>query len=648
MYLEEIRIENYGCITDLIYKAPFNEDRTPKPIVFIGKNGSGKTLLLSNIINCLIGFKQESYNEIQEVDQNKYYRVSSFMYIKSGAIFSHIDYKFTNESYFSSFMTNNFSVFKNNVFTPEKYSNLNIEDTQLTTKGFFNKIYVTDKNIFDQRIYLYFPVDRYYIPTWLNSDNTKLKFSTDLKNNVGRNNVNIIKNNMLQDIEKWILDVIIDKLLYEEIKETYIIKEENRTVQIVKQINGKNTKIHNNLNKIIFDIVKLNDKECISARLGISTKSQRHISILKGYKDGSETEYVPSFSNLSSGEVMILSIFASIMKEYDRVTSFVSTEFSDIKGIVIIDEIDSHLHSDLAKIILPNLIKMFSGIQFIMSSHSPFFLLGMQETFENGSEFVNLPDGTLNNLENFDEIQKMYAIIYEGYEKTIEELNKYKMDIETHSKPIIITEGKTDWKHLKNALTVFKSKNEFLDLDIEFLEFEDGMGDSCLERLLKELAKITHAKKIIGLFDNDEKIGQKYDQETPVHFENNVYAWCIPNPRNLPYGISIELLYEDSDIKITDGNGRRLFLSDEFMIPSMRLIGDTGINTTNKKVIECNKTKIVKIIDAEVYDNNGTNIALTKDAFIENISKKTTPFNGVDIKNFRDVFKRIQQIIDIS
>ena len=72
---------------------------------------------------------------------------------------------------------------------------------------------------------------------------------------------------------------------------------------------------------------------------------------------------------------MIFGIVASILKEYDRVSDNTDTSFENISGIVLIDEIDSHLHSDLLKDVLPNLIKLFPKIQFIMSSHSPFFFV---------------------------------------------------------------------------------------------------------------------------------------------------------------------------------------------------------------------------------------------------------------------------------
>ena len=59
MYLKEIEFQNYGALKAVNYTFQFNPDGTPKPTVFIGKNGSGKTLLLSNIIHSLIEIKRK-------------------------------------------------------------------------------------------------------------------------------------------------------------------------------------------------------------------------------------------------------------------------------------------------------------------------------------------------------------------------------------------------------------------------------------------------------------------------------------------------------------------------------------------------------------------------------------------------------------
>ena len=46
----------------------------------------------------------------------------------------------------------------------------------------------------------------------------------------------------------------------------------------------------------------------------------------------------------------------------------------DMQGLVLIDEIETHLHVDLQKKIFPFLTSFFPNIQFIVTTHSPFVL----------------------------------------------------------------------------------------------------------------------------------------------------------------------------------------------------------------------------------------------------------------------------------
>lgn len=125
---------------------------------------------------------------------------------------------------------------------------------------------------------------------------------------------------------------------------------------------------------------------------------------------------------------MIFGIVTSILKEYDRVSDNTDTSFENISGIVLIDEIDSHLHSDLLKDVLPNLIKLFPKIQFIMSSHSPFFLLGMQEKIGDKCQFLNFPSGVIfDSIEYFDEISRCYSIIDESYNSVLKSLEETRV-----------------------------------------------------------------------------------------------------------------------------------------------------------------------------------------------------------------------------
>lgn len=78
------------------------------------------------------------------------------------------------------------------------------------------------------------------------------------------------------------------------------------------------------------------------------------------------------FNTLSSGYAAILDIVADIIirMEKRKEKSFLF----DMPGIVLIDEVDNHLHLELQKRILQLLTTIFPNIQFIVSTHSPFIL----------------------------------------------------------------------------------------------------------------------------------------------------------------------------------------------------------------------------------------------------------------------------------
>ena len=91
MYVKRIQIQNYGPIGELDIEFPF-DDGKPKPVLLVGENGSGKSILLSHIVNGLVGAKGVSYPDTPEVDTDKVFKLRAPSYIKSGNEF------FTRES----------------------------------------------------------------------------------------------------------------------------------------------------------------------------------------------------------------------------------------------------------------------------------------------------------------------------------------------------------------------------------------------------------------------------------------------------------------------------------------------------------------------------------------------------------------------
>lgn len=81
-------------------------------------------------------------------------------------------------------------------------------------------------------------------------------------------------------------------------------------------------------------------------------------------------------NELSDGYSSILSILTELILRMEAK----ETKSYDVQGIVLIDEIETHLHVDLQKKILPFLTSFFPKIQFIVTTHSPFVLSSLSNT----------------------------------------------------------------------------------------------------------------------------------------------------------------------------------------------------------------------------------------------------------------------------
>ncbi len=77
-----------------------------------------------------------------------------------------------------------------------------------------------------------------------------------------------------------------------------------------------------------------------------------------------------SFKDLSSGYSAVFDIFGDLIVRAE----YLSRTPEELVGVVFIDEIDAHLHVSLQRKVLPFLIKSFPGVQFIVTTHSPFVL----------------------------------------------------------------------------------------------------------------------------------------------------------------------------------------------------------------------------------------------------------------------------------
>ena len=93
-----------------------------------------------------------------------------------------------------------------------------------------------------------------------------------------------------------------------------------------------------------------------------------------------------------------------------------SSKIYDIQGIVLIDEIETHLHIELQKKVLPFLTTLFPKVQFIVSSHSPFVLNSIE-------------NAVVYDLENKIRVTDLSAYSIDGIVENYFDIDKYSKSI---------------------------------------------------------------------------------------------------------------------------------------------------------------------------------------------------------------------------
>jgi len=86
-----------------------------------------------------------------------------------------------------------------------------------------------------------------------------------------------------------------------------------------------------------------------------------------------------TFYKLATGARSVLAMIGDMMIRLIRQQPTV-TDIANLSGIVLIDEIDIHLHPKFQKMLVQQLTESFPKVQFIISTHSPIPLLGAPES----------------------------------------------------------------------------------------------------------------------------------------------------------------------------------------------------------------------------------------------------------------------------
>lgn len=173
--------------------------------------------------------------------------------------------------------------------------------------------------------------------------------------------------------------------------------------------------------------------------------------------DGDRKEIVLSidgqaqpFSNLSAGQRMMLALVADIAIKAVTQNNFLvnrsalGTAFTErtprvlgeTPGVILIDELDVHLHPTWQRLVVENLRKVFPRLQFIGTTHSPFIVQSLR-----AEELINLQGQVVPEVGKLDVAQIAKGLmgverpdVGHHYEQMVEAAKNYLLTLEEAAK----------------------------------------------------------------------------------------------------------------------------------------------------------------------------------------------------------------------
>lgn len=494
MYLHEIQLKNAGPIENLDIKLGTNESGTPKPLVIVGKNGSGKSIALSYIVSAMLHVRRISQISLEILDEIKY-KPSNTGYIRYGEQYTYRKLIFSNGLVDRALLL---SVPKYRFSGPpsgvelDLWNSIGIDQNYASNNNFsMNRELIRSKF---QAPHVYFPSNRYEVPAWIDINDAMVKNHIPVVA-VGNkySDRSIIETSPLKANFDWLFNIVLEEVKVLAMRGRLFEKGDARY---------RTVKSESMSGKFLGAIIGLLDDmfHCGNEPFW-NFGSRTHRTI--GVTDNMAKIFFHDLFSLSAGQLSILNILLTILRHWDIgiSESLYPPQNSDtLSGLVVIDEAELHLHAELQGDQLPKLMKYLSDVQFVVTSQSPLFVLGMERHFgKDGFALVELPHGEEISTEQFEE----FGAIYENIRATQRYINDINSIVKDLPGPTLFVEGKTDLKYIEKAAEHLGKK----DL-LQRYEILDGEGKD-------NLKKIWNARKGIGkrenvmvlLFDCDANIG---------------------------------------------------------------------------------------------------------------------------------------------
>lgn len=544
MYLRNVYVENHGPINKLAFNAPFAADE-PLPIVLVGQNGCGKSTLLAIIADALLEAAAKYYHDALPSPPSKLVRHHWFRLLGVGTL---------STGATAGFAVLRFCQDSKEIFFTEKLGEIDAAEAKARLpsalapactwdeeKYAYKALNINEhecRHLFERGVYAYFPCNRSELPYWLNEESIETApFDADRRLALSLRNKIYCERN-LSDIKKWMMSVLMDASALTRVGQGR-----------PNEFSTTYPDAHN-VFRLMIEILRIilhNERATIQPL-------HRRLGSRLAVVDTERKLFIPSLDALSAGQASLLTLFGTLVRYSDNLG------LDAPQGICLVDEIDAHIHTNLQCGALPRLIRKFPRIQFIVSAHSPLFVLGMEREFgRDGVAVVELPSGLHVGSESYSEFREVFEVV----RSTDEFARNLSAAVTASTRLLVLVEGETDEVYYRTAVALL-NKTTVLEgcqiacVGIRTEKGQKGGGSSGLDRaadVLKANPGLA-SRPVLLLYDNDVvKIpsdgGRVYARRLPAADESRRVRSGVESL--LPEGLFTEEMFSRKEESKPDG-----------------------------------------------------------------------------------------------
>ncbi len=560
MYIEKIRLENFKAFESIEINCndSFN--------IIVGENNIGK----STIFEALILWKFAYNKLIQERNKNKFYKAATNHYLPFSEL---TEIRLVNDD---------------DIFFNPAQGNASIaltlkeEDQSFCLKIRFEKPGIRNSyfRIFNNDNFSEFERFAEYIAEKSCSLKNAIfiyqtrPISTIFKNEPFFNNAQVEKKISIGKSH----DVLRNKILRTEDSQASVLQRfmslENRLQRVLQ-----------NRYTIRFKNKNRNDDEYVK----ITAQCDHHREL--------------EISMMGSGFLQVAEIFSTI--EYIE-------NHTDGICLVLIDEPDSHIHSDLQSHLIDEL-KRHDDSQIMVITHNDRLI---SKADQGQLYYLNSSVKQLGNLT---------PLLIDDFPQVRAGLASVLSELETSHCPLILTEGKTDQKILNVAWRQLYGEQvmpyKIISSGIQIDENSRSGSADTVRRSLEYISTITN-QKIIGLFDNDREGNERFkglnsqifephniSNPSRKHLAKEIYGMVLPVPQN-------------RTVFVTEGSLTQRYLVIEHFF--------------SDDILDANNLKDEPILGTDVFEIKGNK---------NNFADECENFNSNEFENFRLIFNEFSRLL---